>query len=193
MSLTKSRELDRCWIRYTSLVCLVLTGMISMMTAGCSKAERGGPKSESQAATSPIAVFWHYPGFPGPDQPVRAGLLAAAWQDGRVVRLETHDDLGRKYVTGMLGAEDTQRLRTLVAQDVAFLTEHKAPLVPEDSAFERIYVSDIGKSARASFEASLAPPPLIADLRAIMTTAPLADMKEAPAQWEHLRALCGSP
>lgn len=193
MSLTDLRSCIRCQHGYTPTVCLVLGSVISIMALGCSKAERDRPPSDGEESPSPVAVFWSYPGYPGPDQPVRSGLLAAAWQDGRVVRVETHDDLGRRYVTGMLGAEDTQRLRTLVAQDVAFLTEHKAPLVPDDSAFERIYVSDLGKSARASFEASLAPPALIAELRAIMTTAPLADMKEAPAQWEHLRSLCGSP
>lgn len=177
----------------TSSVYFCAAGIVCLWTYGCIHARRQHVCTDSVDSPSPIVVFWQYPGYPLPGEQVRAGLVAAAWKDGRVVRVG-EEGIGRQYITGTLSRNGIDRLHMLVAQNARFFEDNDvAKPVPDDVPFECMYISDSGTSAKRSFALSAPLHSFPRELRALLMTADLVGVTEARTDWSDLRSLCGSP
>lgn len=64
----------------------------------------------------PMAFVWKTPGYTRPDDPRREGLVAAVWEDGRVVRAISSGDVGKAYVRGRLTGEQVAGVTRLMAE-----------------------------------------------------------------------------
>lgn len=79
----------------------------------CDSADRASKSASTQDAVAdrrPRVFVYSLPGYPGPGDAVRAGLIVAVWADGRVVRVRSQDSLGQAYVQGRIGDTDLSRL-----------------------------------------------------------------------------------
>ena len=79
----------------------------------CDSAGRAGKSTSTRNFADdsrPRLFVYSLPGYPGPKDTVRAGLLIAVWADGRVVRVRNPDSLGQAYVQGRIGETDLSHL-----------------------------------------------------------------------------------
>ena len=173
----------------TVRVCVVCA--IYLGTVGCARASRQHDHADPPDASGPIVVFWQYPAYPLPGEEVRGGLVAAAWKDGRVVRVG-EGGVGRQYLSGTLSPSDVERLHVLIARTARFLEEdNSAEPVPDDVSYECMYISDSGVSAKCEFAPSAALHTLPRELRTLLASADLAGVREVHTDWSGLRSLCG--
>jgi len=174
----------------TSTVGVCVVCAIYLGTPGCKDPCRQHVHSDSSVSSSPIVVFWQYPAYPLPGEEVRGGLVAAAWKDGRVVRVG-EGGVGRQYVTGTLSPSEIERLHILVAENARFVEEDDVvEPVPDDVSYECMYISDSGVSAKCEFAPSAAVHTFPRELRTLLVGADLAGVTEARTDWSDLRSLC---
>jgi len=79
----------------------------------CDSTGRAGKSASTRnfaADRRPRVFVYSLPGYPGPNDTVRAGLVVAVWADGQVVRVRSPDSLGQAYVQGRIGETDLSHL-----------------------------------------------------------------------------------
>ena len=117
--------------------------LIALATAGCSTA----PLRSWQLA-DPLLVADQLGDCAGPDSPCRfaTGLLIAVWPDGRVLRTESADDIGLRYVFGT--PVDTATLLAKV-DALAAVSPGGAAELPAATAGHRVIVATADSGARS--------------------------------------------
>jgi len=73
----------------------------------------------------PFAFIWRTPAYPGPGQEMICGLIAAVWQDGRIVRVESEKTIGRAYIEGKL--TDEQLVQTIHVIETSGVLRNSPP------------------------------------------------------------------
>src|SRR5437868_3719212 len=70
------------------------------MLAGCTSSQTDQPLAVLDA---PIIVIRQYPDYPSDNgAEFEGGLVAALWRDGRIIRPDHHDAIGKSYVEGVV-------------------------------------------------------------------------------------------
>src|SRR5438477_6370734 len=57
----------------------------------------------------PFFFVYHNPAYPGPRDPIVAGVVVAIWPDGSVVRIADTDAVGQRYFRGKLAVDELAR------------------------------------------------------------------------------------
>lgn len=91
--------------------------LAASFSTGCKPdkpSEVGKVTFDSQRNDLPVLSLWVTPGYTR--GPSRAGLLAAVWQDGRLVRAESESTVGKGYVESYLDKQQLAQLLGVVAK-----------------------------------------------------------------------------
>lgn len=138
----------------------------------------------------PLFLMWHFPAYPAPDSQVDAGLLAAVWRDGRVVRARSESDIGRVYVEGLLSEKQLAETRRFLAENIPVLRREQADTVPDDAGFDTFYVRSDRDVEKWSFVRIQGTHRTIDQVRAHLLSLDFAqerpidiDWKSIPEQW----------
>ena len=184
--MTNEVELKRRFPRLASSLPMIL----AFLCCHRPEAREADRFSVEQTPTDrPFIIIHRYPAYTSPNNQFNAGVIAAVWKDGRMIRIESEDTIGRKYVQGrLLPDQITTTIRFLVD---GHLIEDAEDLILADAASESVYVRLPDRIVERTESLPRSSDSLIGNLRSFLLAAPITNSRSLNGKWELLPAEWG--
>lgn len=143
---------------------------------------RGAVNIGSIRPEIPYLFLVYFPGYPGPQDPVMPRLIAAVWQDGRVLRATSTNVIRKSFRRGNLSPDQHKEFLGNIEMIVLFSTKEQGEgddMVPLHAASERLYLHTSGGVIERVSSFGEREDTLIRDIKEYLMSLPLADEENA--------------
>jgi hypothetical protein len=147
--------------------------------------DRGSQKrAQSGALQTPCVVLWRFPSYPGPNDEIVSGLVAALCPDGTIVRVADASSVGREYVQGQAGQEDMAVLQNFMLRMMQEIQDKPEPSLVVDAAWEHVWIRSADKTIESAASLPIDQTEPVAQIQSRLMSVRLEDLTEIEPTWE---------